>query len=136
MIIEWTDSLKLNIKIIDLQHQQLFKVTNQLLQKIDTPIPDAELDSYFQEVINYTHYHFDTEELYFQKFSYDPVATQIHIQEHQEFTKEVTRLYSQIKTNKLEATFKLVDILENWLLHHIPTIDRQYVDCFHQHGLK
>lgn len=135
MTIQWEASLELHIKVIDLQHQQLVKITNKLLKAFEHSISPSELDLIFQEVINYTNYHFNTEEFFLKKFNCDPSQTEIHIQEHQRFKKEIITLFDQSKTNKIEVSFKLIDILENWLINHIPTIDSKYVDCFHKNNL-
>lgn len=135
MPIEWTPELELHIKIIDLQHKQLIKIINKILERINKPISDVEIDSIFQEALRYTQYHFGTEEFFLKKFNCDPVQTAVHIQEHENFKKEVTYLYGLLKTEKNKTTFKLIDLLENWLIHHIPNIDRKYVDCFHKNNL-
>lgn len=106
-----------------------------LIEAIDHPIADSQLYYIFQEVIKYTRYHFKTEEYFLTKFKCNPIQTQIHVLEHNRFKDEVATFYGQLKTNKSEAGYNLLDILENWLIHHIPTIDAKYVDCFHKNNL-
>ena len=135
MPIEWNEELELHIKIIDLQHKQLIKVTNELLTKIDKPLPETKLDAIFQEIIRYTQYHFGTEEFFLKKFNCDSSQTILHIQEHEKFKSEVARLYQLVKIDKTKSIFELINLLENWLIHHIPTVDKKYVECFHQNKL-
>ena len=37
---------------------------------------------------------------------------------------------------EIEFAFELVDFLEDWLINHLMIVDRKYIKCFHEHGLK
>lgn len=135
MKFEWKPEYNLNIKIIDYQHQQFVKLVNTLAPEIDTVHTNPKvIDEVFLQIDNYIHLHFRLEEKYFEQFHYEQAAE--HIQEHHRFALDIEKIKTKLKNGENMAKFDLIDYLTSWLIHHIYTVDKKYVECFHQHGLK
>ena len=87
-MIEWEKTFSINYEKIDEQHKELIRLIN----KIEILLEKSELDekSFFDEmniimdkIIDYTEYHFKTEESLFKKYKY-PNAD-MHISKHEDF---------------------------------------------------
>ena len=67
--IKWDSSFETDIKIIDVQHKVLIKKVNQLYEFIE----DNSINRIYpliDELLEFTDYHFETEENYFAVFNY------------------------------------------------------------------
>ena len=134
MQFEWKPQYNLNIKIIDYQHQQFVKLVNQLAPEIDHIHADPKtIDNVFQQIDDYIHLHFRLEEKYFEQFHY--IDAPAHIREHHKFAKEIEKIKKKFENDDVTSQFDLVDYLSGWLIHHIYTVDKKYIETFHQHGL-
>ncbi|MFN3309093.1 MAG: bacteriohemerythrin, partial [Anaerolineales bacterium] len=61
-LITWSDEFSVNIKEIDNQHRQLIEMVNQLQRAMKEGKGAAALNDILQRLIDYTDYHFSTEE--------------------------------------------------------------------------
>jgi hemerythrin len=132
-LIEWDDSFSVNVREIDLQHQKLVGMLNDFdehLRQHPTQAFQALLDS----LVEYTQYHFATEEKYFSKFSYPDARA--HIEEHRTFTEKVLNVRSSFnKRGELLLFFEITNFLKDWLTTHIKGSDKAYAKCFNDNGL-
>lgn len=92
-----------------------------------------ELGGILDKLIQYAGYHFQTEEKYFEEFGYS--EKEEHIAEHNKFKEKVLDIHKKHKDEEMELSFELVDFLEDWLLDHLMTMDRKYVELFKSKGL-
>jgi hemerythrin len=130
----WEDKYSVGVMEIDDQHKRMFGIINELLEAINTNTTTDHLEHIINELINYKKFHFTTEEKYFKEFNYDG-ATE-HITKHHEFGDKLIAIKADYAEYNPEFAFKLADFVEDWLVHHIMGIDRKYIKCFHDHGLK
>lgn len=86
-----------------------------------------------RELRAYSEFHFTAEEKYFDQFNYEGAAEQKH--EHEKFRRMIDLLGGKIRKDGTEATFELLDFLEDWFVVHIINLDKQYTKCFNEHGL-
>ncbi len=132
--IEWSEKLKIGIKEIDEQHQMLFKIANTVFDMIGQNPTKDQLAEVIGQLLDYTVYHFSTEEKYFGEFKYD--KSEEHTAYHNSFETKVLELQNKYPDNNLELAIEIADFLENWLVEHIMHSDKEYVECFKLHGLK
>ena len=132
MPIPWTDDLNLGISIIDEQHKNFVAILNRLYKAIDELKTKVEIGDIFDDLVAYTDVHFGTEEKYFKEFSYE--GAEEHIAEHEKFRAKIAGFMAQEEASSVPT--ELVDYLENWLIDHVETMDKKYVPCFKEHGLK
>ena len=134
MLIEWKEEYSVNVKEIDNQHKKLVEIINSLYSVINNiDIDDKKLVVLFADLISYADLHFNTEEGYFDKFGYP--ESKHHKDAHKLFRKKIFSLITQYKKKKIEATFELVDFLEDWFLGHLAIEDKKYSKFFNDHGL-
>jgi hemerythrin len=132
-LITWDDSYSVNVEEIDLQHKKLISLINDLDEGMKSGKSKNILESIISELINYTKYHFDTEEKFFKEFNY-PEA-QMHEKEHNEFVKQIAEFHEQYENGKTLLSVDLMMFLKKWLTEHIKGTDQKYSAFFNEHGL-
>lgn len=132
-IVEWKDEMSVKVDEIDKQHQVLIKMINDLHDAMKAGKQKEELSNIINEMVEYTDYHFSTEEKYFQKFEYPNIVQ--HKKEHRNFVKEVVDFKKKFDANQLFLSMKIMNFLKNWLITHIMDSDQKYVDLFVKNGL-
>lgn len=83
--------------------------------------------------LEYAQYHFKTEEAYFDLFEYE--FSEEHKKEHKKLLQDVLDFYEQYKEDRTVSLAEFTEFLTDWLIEHIGSEDRKYIQCFHEHGL-
>ena len=133
MAIEWSQEYSVNVKEIDEQHKVFLSILKDLYNSIYQMDVEQNIDHIMAQVLNYIKFHFATEEKYFDMFSYDGKIP--HIEAHREFESKIIEIRKNIEINKESPTVALADLMENWLVAHINSVDKKYTKCFNDHGL-
>lgn len=132
-MIEFTGNLVFNVEEVDEQHQELIRMINELDKRISDGTALSALTGIIDALIDYTSYHFSTEEAYFKKFGFSHEVS--HVNEHRIFVERVLQFDAALKSGKNLLPHEMMQFLREWLLQHISIVDRKYVDCFKQNGL-
>lgn len=133
MRIEWKPEYNIGIAVIDEQHKIFVTTLNSLYEAILEGKEREHLAKIFNDLESYINIHFLTEEKYFQEFNYK--ETEEHIKEHRKFQVKIAEFKNSFENRESEISSILIDFLENWLIHHLATIDAKYIPCFKSHGL-
>jgi len=112
------DKYKLGIDTIDIQHQKIFDIINDLC---DTNTV-SDMEKIIKELKEYSIYHFKTEEEYFMSIEFIESETHKHL--HNMFIQTM-EYYSDFpeKLNKK----KLYTFLNTWIKNHILIEDKKYI---------
>lgn len=123
MLFKWNKQFETGIDQVDTQHQTLVKLINQLHQVIAVGAEAGQIKQLLKHLVDYTRYHFDTEEQMMCSADYDVVKLELHRHEHQQFIAQVNEAVTQyLSTNIL--TDNLLDFLVEWLGHHMLVSDK------------
>ncbi|MBN2096580.1 hemerythrin family protein [Candidatus Peregrinibacteria bacterium] len=131
--VQWNQSYNVDVKEIDGQHQKLVGIMNKLCESIDGGVDDFVIDEIVQDMADYALTHFETEEKYFREFDYK--KTDEHIAQHREFSQKVLSLQKDLREDKRNVSADAIGFLGQWFAEHVLKYDREYVECFHEHGL-
>jgi hemerythrin-like metal-binding protein len=129
---KWDDSLSVNIREIDLQHQKLISMINEFYEHVGKDSGQA-FRTLLDSLVEYTEYHFSTEEKYFKRFEYPKSDT--HIDMHRKFTEKVLEVRKSLNQGKFVISLEITSFLKDWLTHHIKQADKGYSRFFNDHGL-
>lgn len=136
---EWTNDLSFNIKSIDQQHKRLFELGGQLY---DIANSSEEFDYYdeiqkiFDELRDYTVYHFGYEEKLLEESGYDPAKLKMQKFEHAYFVSKLVRAEGKdLDDEQKQVLNDLIAFFYKWIKEHILVADRQYVDLLKSKGL-
>lgn len=125
MTIEWTEDLVTGSVQIDMQHKQLFKIINELLDACKKGQAKKEVMKVVEFLSNYVQEHFSTEEKIMEENNYPHIER--HKKQHSEFRKKIVdyreRMYSEGIT--LSITISITHALVEWLTKHIRATDRE-----------
>ncbi len=123
----WNDDFKTGIDEIDQQHLKLVEIINALNDSLMIDNNTRKVTDLLDELIDYTHYHFEEEELFMQQHDYDGAEFKKHRLNHQTFLKAIKKVQLENRQNPEKAKDKLLDYLVNWLSDHILLEDKNMV---------
>jgi hemerythrin-like metal-binding protein len=121
----WKDSYSIGIDTIDTQHKQLFDIMNKIYVASEEESDLEMIMPLFDQLQDYTKYHFDEEEQFFTTLSESNIEQ--HKNEHQFFINELEKIKQQslrIGTISLELLY----FLNDWLVNHIQVEDPKYLE--------
>lgn len=134
-ILIWTEKNSVGVEEIDLQHQRMFSIINDLYDQMVTFKAHEDIDAILDKLVEYADFHFKTEEKYFDEFNYE--EKEAHETIHQAYVDEVKKLMAKKKEGVgVELAYDIFDFLQKWWVGHINFEDKKYTNCFHIHGLK
>ena len=131
---QWTDALRVNIEEIDLQHQELIKIVNDLAMAIKIGKGDDILNEILAQLKEYAIIHFATEERLLKGHGYPDLEN--HKKEHSEFKDYVLKLNGEFCTEKSFHPEHVANYLKNWITNHIQGTDRQYSSFLTNKGVR
>jgi hemerythrin len=133
-LIQWNDSLSVNVAEVDKQHQKLVQMINDLHEAMRQGKGNAVLGPLVNGLIDYTGTHFKTEERYFARFAYP--ETEAHKKLHADFVAKVADFQKKFAANATGLSVDVMSFLSNWLQGHIKGEDKKYTACFNANGVK
>ncbi len=124
-VFPWNDYFNTGIATIDEQHQKLVQLLNRLASHMAFHSDVQTIDIIFQELADYTVYHFQAEEaIWHQHFPEDSLETQ-HKEEHKDFISTVLSLKAKANTDSAEGVIEeVLSFLVRWLASHILENDK------------
>jgi hemerythrin-like metal-binding protein len=123
--IEWDDKYSVNIPKIDEQHKKFMSIINELHDAlmIDQDPKDV-IERIVNELVDYTDYHFKTEEHWFEQHNYPD--KEAHKDQHDKLRNQVYKLRDDFVANRIEIDLSVLSFLTEWLVEHILTSDMEY----------
>lgn len=124
-LITWHDSFSVNNVVIDNQHKKLIDIINRFYDTVMSNKDRAVISEIFEELKNYTNYHFKAEESMLEKVNY--LYLQDHKVQHQGFVDKLNDLEQKFMLKKLTVNFEMMGFLRTWLVEHIMNEDKRYM---------
>jgi len=128
----WTQALEVGIAEIDEQHRWLVEQTNAQYQALQGEAPRAQVGALLEGLMDYVMNHFIVEEQLFIRLGYPD--TEAHQAQHNLFSGQVMSLLSRHDCGETVGA-ETLELLKDWLTHHILKVDKAYVAHFRAHGL-
>jgi hemerythrin len=126
--IKWEDRYLINIPLIDDQHKELVRLTNELYR--GCLMGDDAARSYFmltvRGLVDYVTHHFSTEEKMLENVKYPGFET--HKSQHEEFTRKILEDVKNFQNGKKFVPNVFVRYLKDWILSHIAMEDKRYAE--------
>lgn len=127
----WSEAFEIGIAEIDEQHYWLVQQTNRL-HKALSENNNLSVGELLEELMDYTMNHFIVEEEIFARLGYP--ETQEHLKQHTRFCEQIMGLLMRHDNGEAVGP-ECLEMLKNWLTHHILKADKAYVAFFRQHGI-
>ncbi len=125
VIFKWDDSYSVGIAQVDEQHKVLVDLVNRLDQAVSTGHDEAALRKILGELLDYTRYHFSTEENLMLSSGQNPLHYRKHKSEHDDFIQRVKEFSGQLRGSSTGLSEPLLDFLIKWLVDHILGSDKE-----------
>jgi hemerythrin len=123
MRIEWNRSLETGCRTIDLQHEELVGMINELHDTSPVHISQLWLDDILQRLDGYIAFHFGTEEQLMAKLPGQEEHAKAHVQQHRLFVEQVNKVKSEGGEDFGQMIRDIANFLSDWLYQHILKTD-------------
>jgi hemerythrin len=124
--VTWDDKYSVGIPLIDEQHKELIRLTNELYQ--GCLAGDAAARDFFFSAIrgalDYVKYHFSAEEKILENIRYPHLAE--HRKQHEDFIRKMVEDVKSFQGGRKFVPNNFVRFLRDWILSHIAITDTQY----------
>ena len=120
----WTPALSVHVDEFDAHHQKLFSLINKLYRAMKEGKAKHVLEQTFDELLEYTGYHFAAEERAFDEHDYP------HAEEHRALHAEIVGRAQELRTQMAEGkqlvAIEVMEFLRDWITRHIKGQDMRY----------
>jgi len=120
--IEWDSSFLLGFKEIDQHHQNLVGLLSRTHDEFVAGV--SNLGPTLDELLDYTKYHFKSEELWMLDDFYPGITG--HKREHTFFLCKVTQLRETYQSGTECLSLEMLQFLEAWITNHILKTDAEF----------
>jgi len=117
---------------MDDQHKRIVKLINEVKEALDANKPATEIIKIIKNLINYSSYHFHTEEDYFKEFKYKEAAD--HNKEHKKLVSLLQSIEKVVTKGELNKLIDYLIKLKNEIIIHFTEVDTKYIDTFKMFG--
>ena len=122
------------IASIDNEHKKLVDLINMLWAEMMDRRGPQQLAATIDAVINYTAYHFKSEEKLMSQHHYPHY--QAHCAEHNRLTAQVLAMRDDYRSGRSRNPNEMIDFLRQWILDHIMHTDKQYTEHLRAAGVR
>ena len=123
-LMKWYKKYELGIKVIDDHHKHLLSLLNKVFDEFTSGVSQEALCVVLDQLIDYTKYHFATEEHWMLVHEYPGLAK--HREEHEIFTNRVVAIQNKFHNGETNLFPEVLQFLQNWLSYHILKTDAEY----------
>ncbi len=124
VLIKWRDSYSVGVEKFDKEHRRLVELVNDMYIIVRDKGDAAALIVCVEKLIEYTKYHFSSEEIA-MKEAYYPGFDE-HVELHAGLEKQAVAFFRRIKTEGEAVRTEFYHFLREWLLNHIMKDDKKY----------
>jgi len=124
--LEWSDKYLTGISNIDVEHKNLFVITNVLYDNVQENGAQANVVPVLTALGEYVKKHFTSEELAMRHAEYPGIVE--HIEKHRAIDRKVQAYINQCNDDPNAVdTKELLEFLKRWLVNHVLKNDMGYV---------
>lgn len=134
--IAWAKRLDTGIATIDKQHRRWVELYNELDAAVEQGRERDALRRTLEALVEYSGYHFRTEESLMKQANYDQEEFDLHVREHRVFTDQIAIYRDRELAGSQRLTPEVVAYLRDWLVTHIKASDRGYITSLQNAGIE
>lgn len=134
-ITEWDEKYSVGVNELDNQHKQLINILSDLYEAMQAYNTDGVLGEILNRLMDYTKYHFSSEETYMTQYDYLDLVS--HKKEHEAFIKKVTEFKVLFDAGESSSSIGLsiTSFAKEWLFNHISGTDKKYGPYLNSKGI-
>lgn len=123
-VIRWRDSYNTGVAQFDREHHKLVELIDVMYGAVRDKSGKEVVAKACAELIDYTVYHFDNEELAMAAVHYPGLDE--HKTEHKRLKQEAEAFLERINSSFPDGATELYHFLRDWLVNHIQDCDKKY----------
>lgn len=123
-LIDWTNKYETGIDVVDEQHRGLVDIINKFYEALKKGKGSRVMNEILNDLVNYTHEHFASEEALMQEASYAKLDQ--HRCQHRQLLQKVERFQLEFTQQDKRITPEVRDFLKYWLVNHILQDDMEF----------
>lgn len=123
--IKWKEEYSVGNKMIDLQHKELFAMTNNFYNSIRKGANKEGMLKIINDLNSYVLFHFAEEEAMMKASNYAGIEE--HCKEHQKFIEKVSDIKQRFSEGRLVMSLEITSFIKEWISDHILNTDRLYI---------
>ena len=127
-LIQWNEEMSVHNEEIDAQHKKLIFILNNLQVAVAERQNREVLSKIIEELVDYTQYHFSTEDKYFHLLK--PELAEKHKKEHRDFVNKIKEFKEGYQSGRMLLSIDILEFLNDWFVNHILGIDQTYSHLF------
>ena len=128
----WSDEYSIGVEEVDVQHKRFLNLIKRTYELAGETVESKEVSHLLDELMKYAHFHFGSEELLMQAYSYPKYV--IQKSEHAKIIKELVEKMGEIRSNKGKLN-SLLFFLVNWFVDHDSHFDKEFGDYVNKHRI-
>jgi len=132
-VFRWTEAYKVNVAVLDQQHQELFATVNKLERALRVGEGNSAIDGILDRLMTYAGSHFAAEESLMERHDFPGLST--HRVQHEMFRKKMMTLLEKRRSAKSGVAVELLLFLQTWLKQHLLRTDKQYSAFLNARGV-
>jgi hemerythrin-like metal-binding protein len=133
-LIKWRESYETGIGSMDMQHQKLIELINDLYKVLRREELKESLEDVLSEMTAYAEKHLQAEEGLLEANEYPDLAN--HIAIHQSYRDQLTTLIAESKKDYEAAVKNTYAFLRQWWMGHVVTEDKKYGEFLKSKGVE
>jgi len=123
-LMAWNDNLSIHVEQVDRQHMKLVELLNTFHEAMKLGKGKDVMAKTFSQLLDYTVYHFGTEEGLFKAHGYPDSLS--HKKQHEALTKQALDLSQRFSRGEPVLSAETMTFLKNWLQNHILGTDMKF----------
>lgn len=131
--VKWKDKYSVGVESLDNEHKKILQLLNNFKTAYDYAMSEEYERNALKELLDYTKYHFTTEEQMMEQHGYPELKS--HKKEHLEMLEKIHQIEQRYEQVGHEAFEEVSDYLTHWLLQHICHSDKQYTEHLKSRGV-
>lgn len=120
----WSDKYRIGVLEIDVQHENLFKLYNALVDAVYKGEGIKVLQKCLDDLFDYVIVHFTTGEAYMEKCHYPGIAD--HKAAHKVLREKTYYIHKDFTDGKPVLTMEGLLFVKDWIHNHVLGVDMQY----------
>ncbi len=129
----WDNNYSVKVKEIDEQHKSWIDLINYMHEAMKAGKGKEVIGDILDEVMNYSAFHFGSEEKLFDKYNYPDSSR--HKKLHADFIEEFGKIKHEYENGKAVISVQVMQHLKDWLTNHILKADKQYSEFLNGKGV-
>lgn len=129
----WRDSFSIHVAQMDAHHKRLIEIANKAMEHLCNNSEPESIANAFDALVDYTRYHFATEEKLLALYGYPDAAGQS--KKHLEMIRQVIEYEERVLGGHVSDKADFLNFIENWLVRHVLDEDRKYGEFLNAKGV-